>query len=173
MAFRHAVSPLILLLSKSHPDSLGLRYLEEIIGRSKNPYYLTVAREIGDAIYLERGTKETYPRYRDQADQEARLDEVFQKFAKVPELWGPGAQKVRLTQFLRTAARVLTLRHASWQTHANEMVHVRKGCLTRVRDDIAADGSRIESSHKHLNHFHRAVASGLSMLVVILTNSFC
>ena len=70
------------------------RYLDEIIGRSKNPYYLTIARELGDAIYLERGTKETYPRYRDHYDQETRVDEVFKKLAKIQTIWGSGAQKV-------------------------------------------------------------------------------
>ena len=65
------------------------------MNRTKNPWYLTIAKEIGDAIYLERGTKETYPRYRPRSDQETRLDDVFRKYVGISDVWGPGAQKVR------------------------------------------------------------------------------
>ena len=68
------------------------------MNRTKNPWYLTIAKEIGDAIYLERGTKETYPRYRLRSDQETRLDDVFRKYVGISDVWGPGAQKVRCSQ---------------------------------------------------------------------------
>ena len=51
------------------------------------------------------------------------------------------------------------------------MDHVRKGCLTRRREDIAADGSRIEGSHKHLNSIQRAQSSGLAMMLALLADT--
>lgn len=41
------------------------------------------------------------------------------------------------------------------------MRHVEKGCLSRVRQDIRSDGSRIEGSHKGWNSLMRSYASGL------------
>lgn len=41
------------------------------------------------------------------------------------------------------------------------MVHVKKGCLTRLRNDVRSDGSRIESFHRHLNNLQRSLPSGL------------
>ena len=80
--------------------TVPFRYLEEITGRTKNPYYLTIAREIGDAIYAERATAETYPRYHNRYEQETRLDAVFRKYAAIPDIWGAGAQKVRKLHLL-------------------------------------------------------------------------
>jgi hypothetical protein len=43
------------------------------------------------------------------------------------------------------------------------MRHVRKGCLTRPRQDLPADGSRIEATHKGWNSLQRSFASGIEM----------
>jgi hypothetical protein len=45
------------------------------------------------------------------------------------------------------------------------MNHVRKGCLTRTRQDIRTDGSRIEGSHKGWNSLQRAQPSGIVVYV--------
>ena len=47
------------------------------------------------------------------------------------------------------------------QVHAEQLRHVERGCLTRIVQDLAADGSRIEGSHKGWNSLMRAFASGL------------
>lgn len=47
------------------------------------------------------------------------------------------------------------------------MGHVMKGCLTRPRDDIKSDGSRIEGTHKGWNGLSRAFASGLPIMVTL------
>ncbi len=53
--------------------------------------------------------------------------------------------------------------NVSGKVHADQLTHVKKGCLERRRQDIAADGSRIEGSHKAWNTLQRACASGLEM----------
>ncbi|KAJ6452711.1 hypothetical protein C8R47DRAFT_1256076 [Mycena vitilis] len=52
--------------------------------------------------------------------------------------------------------------------HAAQLKHLQKGCLSRRNQDIASDGSRIESSHKGWNGLQRASASGLE-----LQNALC
>lgn len=47
------------------------------------------------------------------------------------------------------------------------MKHVRKGCLTRPRNDVRSDGSRIEGTHKAWNSLQRSHASGLDMLAML------
>jgi hypothetical protein len=47
--------------------------------------------------------------------------------------------------------------------HADQLTHIRKGCLERKRQDIASDGSRIEGSHKGWNSLQRTHASGIVM----------
>ncbi len=44
---------------------------------------------------------------------------------------------------------------------------MKKGCLKRRSQDIAADGSRIEGSHKAWNALQRACASGIEMFVAL------
>jgi hypothetical protein len=44
------------------------------------------------------------------------------------------------------------------------MEHAKKGCLTRTRNDILSDGSRIEGSHKGWNSIQRSFTSGLGMI---------
>ena len=47
------------------------------------------------------------------------------------------------------------------------MAHVREGCLTRTRQDIRADGSRIEGTHKGWNGIQRSFASGLDNMIAL------
>lgn len=50
------------------------------------------------------------------------------------------------------------------------MGHVRKGCLTRSRNDVRTDGSRIESLHKHINDVQRSVASSVKVYIALLSD---
>ncbi len=51
--------------------------------------------------------------------------------------------------------------------HADQLAHVKKGCLERRRQDLAADGSCIEGSHKQWNSLQRANASGIEMFLAL------
>lgn len=53
------------------------------------------------------------------------------------------------------------------KVHADQLRHVKKGCLERRRQDIAADGSRIEGSHKAWNSIQQSHASGLEMFLAL------
>jgi len=46
-------------------------------------------------------------------------------------------------------------------------MHVRKGCLARLRQDIRSDGSRIEGSHKGWNSLQRSFASGIELITAL------
>ena len=51
--------------------------------------------------------------------------------------------------------------------HAEQLRHVEKGCLTRIRHDIAGDGSRIEGSHKGWNSLQRSFSCGLELFCAL------
>jgi hypothetical protein len=53
------------------------------------------------------------------------------------------------------------------QVHADQLRHVKKGCLTRTRNDISSDDSRIEGSHKGWNTIQRSFASGLEVFCTL------
>jgi hypothetical protein len=53
------------------------------------------------------------------------------------------------------------------QVHAEQLRHVQRGCLTRTHDDLPADGSRIEGSHKGWNSIQRSFASGLEVFCAL------
>src|ERR1700733_14193866 len=48
------------------------------------------------------------------------------------------------------------------------MNHIRKGCLTRTRQDISTDGSRIEGSHKGWNSLQRSQPSGIEVFSALV-----
>ena len=52
----------------------------------------------------------------------------------------------------------------SSKAHQEQLAHVRKGCLARPRDDVRADGSQIEGSHKGWNALQRSFSSGIEMM---------
>lgn len=56
---------------------------------------------------------------------------------------------------------------SSLKTHYNGMGHVRRGCLSRARQDISTDGSRQEGSHKGWNGIQRAVSSGIELFTAL------
>lgn len=59
----------------------------------------------------------------------------------------------------------IRLNHYIQQVHLDQLAHVRKGCLARIREDISTDGSRIETSHKQWNLLMRCQASGLANML--------
>ncbi len=95
--------------------------------------------------------------YRSQEEQERRLVEAYTRWAAQDGVFSAAAEKVRLlSDFL--PGHILII----FQVHADQLAHVKKGCLARRRDDVPSDGSRIEGSHgKGWNSIQRSHASGI------------
>ncbi|OBZ68323.1 hypothetical protein A0H81_11830 [Grifola frondosa] len=122
-----------------------MRYLICISGGTKNPKRAEVARDIVDAILKTTADKYNLAVYWSQEEQETRLIGAYEKWVRIGGVWTAAAEK----------------------THADQLEHVRKGCLVRIRQDIPSDGSRIEGSHKGWNGLQRAFASGLEVMTAL------
>ncbi|KAI0685919.1 hypothetical protein C8T65DRAFT_544218, partial [Cerioporus squamosus] len=118
-------------------------YLAVVINGTRNPLRGAVAKDVVDAILKNRAGEDgyKYARYRDRAEQEQKLQEMFDRWARKGKVWSQAAAKV----------------------HADQLEHVRKGCLERTREDLACDGSRIEGSHKSWNSIMHSYASGIEV----------
>ncbi|KAL1674641.1 hypothetical protein EV122DRAFT_181020, partial [Schizophyllum commune] len=113
-------------------EALGLEFSEDVQivytatfeNGTRNPHGREVTRELGDAIYL---------RCADTANgtpaQVAALEATYARWSRKGGIW--------------TAA--------SRQVHDGQLKHVKDGCLACTRNDLRADGSHIESSHKGWN----------------------
>ncbi|PIL33226.1 hypothetical protein GSI_04676 [Ganoderma sinense ZZ0214-1] len=119
-----------------------MQYVACIQDGTKNPYQGQVANDIVDAILKAKAANGVPAIYRPQAEQEQRLVEVYNKWKEHGGMWTAVAEKV----------------------HAKQLTHVQKDCLTRPRDDIVTDSSRIEGSHKGWNSIMCAFASGLEVM---------
>ncbi|RDX40485.1 hypothetical protein OH76DRAFT_1366168 [Lentinus brumalis] len=119
------------------------RYLAVVHNGTKNPLRGAVAKDVVDAIVKNRAGEDghKYARYRNRAEQEKRLNDVFDKWARKGSVWSVAAAKV----------------------HADQLNHVKKGCLERTREDLTCNGSRIEGSHKGWNSIMRSFPSGIVM----------
>ncbi|RDX47536.1 hypothetical protein OH76DRAFT_1456744 [Lentinus brumalis] len=117
------------------------RYLAVVLNGTKNPYRGEVAKDVVDSILKNRAGKDghRHARYYNRTEQEHRLKEMYEKWARKGGVWSFAAAKV----------------------HADQLAHVQKGCLERTREDLACDGSRIEGSHKSWNHIMRSFPSGI------------
>ncbi|KAI0344801.1 hypothetical protein BDW22DRAFT_1326630 [Trametopsis cervina] len=117
---------------------INVRYEAVIIGGVHNAYRGAVSRDIVEAI-LERPAENGKPAiWRNKEEQAARLDATYKKWLAHGNVWSQAAAKA----------------------HAVQMSHVEKGCLSRPRNDVRSDGSRIEGSHKGWNSLQRANPSG-------------
>ncbi|OBZ69969.1 hypothetical protein A0H81_10476 [Grifola frondosa] len=96
------------------------RYLATIINGSKNLLRGAVAKDVIDAILKTRASGDQHAEYWDKQEQEERLQAMFEKWTVKESVWTAAASKV----------------------HADQLNHMKKGCLARPRQDIAADGSR-------------------------------
>ncbi|KAI1782342.1 hypothetical protein LXA43DRAFT_906053 [Ganoderma leucocontextum] len=121
-----------------------MRYLICLVGGSKCPVRADVARDIVEAVLKCRARDKTPAIYWSKEEQEVRLEAVFKKW-DAKAVW--------------TAAGV--------KAHPEQLAHVRKGCLGRPRDDVRADGSRIEGSHKGWNSLQRSFSTGLEMMAAL------
>lgn len=116
---------------------------------------------------LERVADKSGPAvYRTSEEQVIRLEAMFQKWVKKRQ-WTQAALDASVCLLCRF------MKLTSIKTHKTQMVHAAKGCLTRPRNDIASDGSRIESLHKHLNNLQRSFSSGLVMFSGLSADFVC
>ncbi|THH00509.1 hypothetical protein EW026_g2025 [Hermanssonia centrifuga] len=114
------------------------RYAVVILGGKKNPYRSAVINEIVSAVLRSRATKTKPAEYYNRDEQEDNLSAVYKKWSIHGGVWSAAAPE--------------------------QLGHVKKGCLSRVRSDLPADGSRIEGSHKGWNSLNRSFACGLENL---------
>ncbi|KAI0698413.1 hypothetical protein C8T65DRAFT_581918, partial [Cerioporus squamosus] len=122
-----------------------MRYAACILNGTKNPHRAAVMHDITDAILKCKASDGNPAVYRSQEEQERRLVEAYTRWAKEENVWSAAAEKV----------------------HADQLAHVRKGCLARQRNDVRSDGSRIEGSHKGWNSLQRTHASGIVTLTYL------
>ncbi|KAI0673878.1 hypothetical protein C8Q78DRAFT_1186282 [Trametes maxima] len=118
-----------------------MRYSICILGGSGNQARPEISNDIVSAILKTRADKHNPAVYWPREEQEKRLEAAFQKWA-TQGVWNAAAAK----------------------THKEQMKHVKRGCLTRPRNDVSSDGSQIEGSHRAWNGLQRSHASGLEML---------
>ncbi|KAF8580074.1 hypothetical protein K439DRAFT_1648290 [Ramaria rubella] len=121
-----------------------MRYLGVIVQGMHNPHRSAVAKDITDAILKTRAGKEKKAEYYTQNEQELRLQAAYDKWA-TQGVWLTSASKV----------------------HADQMAHVKKGCLAQTHQDISSDGSHIEGSHKGWNSLQHSFAGGLEMILAL------
>ncbi|KAJ7676042.1 hypothetical protein DFH06DRAFT_1466749 [Mycena polygramma] len=111
-----------------------------------NPHRTEVAAAIRNALLKNSASKGVLAKYWTKEEQELKMREVYDRFSRRGGVWSAAAHAV----------------------HTAQLKHLQKGCLSRSNQDIASDGSRIESSHKGWNGLQRASASGLE-----LQNALC
>ncbi|KAJ8596095.1 hypothetical protein M405DRAFT_782130 [Rhizopogon salebrosus TDB-379] len=116
-----------------------MRYATVILNPSKNPHRKEVVAEISACILKKHAEAGNPAEYWDRNEQETRLVFAFEKWSCNGMVWSAGAYKV----------------------HEEQLKHVRKGCLERLRQDIRTDGSRVEGSHKGWNSLQRVHTSGI------------
>ncbi|KAA1480032.1 hypothetical protein DENSPDRAFT_905230, partial [Dentipellis sp. KUC8613] len=125
-----------------------MRYMSCIVNGMKNPYRSAVSRDITDAILKTTADKLNRSEYWPQEEQERRLQEAYEKWYRIGNVWNADAA----------------------EKHETQMAHVQKGCLARPRQDIATDGSRIEGTHKGWNSLQRSHSSGLETLLELCSD---
>ncbi|KAJ7127473.1 hypothetical protein C8R46DRAFT_1237214 [Mycena filopes] len=99
------------------------------------------AADIRNAILKNSASKGVLGQYWDKHEQEAKMIAVYNKYSARGGVWSAAAHAV----------------------HTAQLKHLRKGCLSRLDQTVASDGSRIEGSHKGWNSIQRASASGLEL----------
>ncbi|KAJ3534877.1 hypothetical protein NM688_g7062 [Phlebia brevispora] len=119
------------------------QYMVVILNGVRNPYYREVGQDIVDAILIERAGDGKPAKYRSKEEQMNRMDALYHRWSAKGGVWSAAAP----------------------QAHAEQMRHVHKGCLSRIYQDLASDGSCIEGSHKGWNSLMRSYASGLENMI--------
>ncbi|PIL30720.1 hypothetical protein GSI_06888 [Ganoderma sinense ZZ0214-1] len=122
-----------------------MRYMVCVLGGTKNPHRREVAEDISNALIKTKAHDGIPARYWSKEEQEDRLVKAYEKWAGVEGVWSAAAEK----------------------THRDQLEHVRKGCLSRPREDVTTDGSRIEGTHKGWNSLQRTHPSGVEVLTLL------
>ncbi|KAE9405193.1 hypothetical protein BT96DRAFT_1015845 [Gymnopus androsaceus JB14] len=122
------------------------RYTAVISGGFKNPNNRAIGSDITSAILKTRAADSDtgIAIYWSKDEQVSHLESVYRKWDQKGAWNANGAS-----------------------THAEQMKHARKGCLSRTRQDIRSDGSRIEGSHKSWNGLQRSFASGIKVMTAL------
>ncbi|THH31610.1 hypothetical protein EUX98_g2599 [Antrodiella citrinella] len=121
------------------------RFGDGIMEGTRNVMYSIVLKEIVEAILEKHACGGEPAKYWKKEDQEVRLKAVYDKYLESGTVWSEGAIAI----------------------FDEQLSHVRKGCLTRTRDDICVDGSRIEGSHKGWGRMMKSFTVGLVTLLYL------
>ncbi|PIL30719.1 hypothetical protein GSI_06887 [Ganoderma sinense ZZ0214-1] len=122
-----------------------MRYMICVLRGTKNPHRREVAEDISSALIKTKAHDGIPARYWSKEEQEDRLVKAYEKWIAVEGVWSAAAEK----------------------THHDQLEHVRKGCLSRPREDVATDGSRVEGTHKGWNSLQRTHPSGVEVLTLL------
>ncbi|KAJ3554298.1 hypothetical protein NM688_g3185 [Phlebia brevispora] len=115
------------------------RYMVVILNGTRNLHYQDVGRDIVDAILKQHAGDGQPAKYWSKEEQTEHMEAVYSRWFIKGGVWSAVAS----------------------QAHAEQMRHVRKGCLSRICQELASDDSRIEGSHKGWNSLMHSYASGL------------
>ncbi|KAF9019632.1 hypothetical protein BDZ89DRAFT_1164575 [Hymenopellis radicata] len=124
---------------------LLMRMLLVILNGSRNPHRRNVAEDIVNALLKKRSQQGSGAEYWSREEQVRRFKDVYEKYAQLGEVWTAAADKV----------------------YSDQLAHVQKGCLSRTRNDVLSDGSRIEGSHKGWNSIQRSFSSGIENFLAL------
>lgn len=154
----------IIASTQTSPHDHVRRYGALVTNGTKNPAYSAVSRDVSAAILQEPADDDKPAIYWPKEEQIKRMEAVYAKYES-QGIWSAKARDVRTIIPSQPGLRIILTQDFWLQTHREEMKHVRKGCLTRDRNDVKSDGSRIEGTHKAWNSLNRAFSSGLMMMV--------
>ncbi|TRM55405.1 hypothetical protein BD626DRAFT_469578 [Schizophyllum amplum] len=137
-----------------------MRYLAVIVDGTRNPNRVHVAHDITNALMKTKASDGVPATYFDCADQVMHMENMFAKWDAKGGVWNSSAAKA--SKYPVTGLHCLLYP----QVHRTQLAHVQKGCLARpgLPAGVAADGSRIEASHKGWNSLQRSFSSGLPMM---------
>ncbi|KAF9004963.1 hypothetical protein BDZ89DRAFT_1169035 [Hymenopellis radicata] len=124
---------------------LLMRMLLVILNGSRNPHRRNVAEDIVNALLKKRSQQGSGAEYWSREEQVRRFKDVYEKYAQLGEVWTAAADKV----------------------YSDQLAHVQKGCLSRTRNDVLSDGSRIEGSHKGWNSIQRSFSTGIENFLAL------
>ena len=90
---------------------------------------------------------------------------MYERWSQNGSVWSAAASKVCwiLSKSL-TSNNPLEI---GFQVHADQLNHIRKGCLAWHHQDIASDGSWIEGSHKGWNSLQHTQPSGIEVYAAL------
>jgi hypothetical protein len=132
---------------------LILRYMCCVLGGVESPFFLQIASDVSDCVYVAKATPTTVAIYRDKADQQRRLEAFGSRWTAV------GAWNASFTNV--HAAQLKHVREGRC-SHAGKGLLIQLVALTpRSVPGLKATSSPLEGSFKAFSALHRGQPCGL------------